>query len=68
VRYYLTISMQDDKVTSVSKVTIPRELYIDIYGPTVGDKVHSFLTQNRSLYFVLKLFSGFHVVRSVKLI
>lgn len=31
---------QDDKVSSVSKVTIPRELYMNIYGPTVGDKVH----------------------------
>ncbi|XP_058959872.2 urease subunit alpha isoform X1 [Pocillopora verrucosa] len=30
---------QDKLDAGVSKVTIPRPLYIDIYGPTVGDKV-----------------------------
>jgi len=31
---------QDDKETGISKATIKRELYIEIYGPTVGDKIH----------------------------
>ncbi|KAL9971298.1 hypothetical protein ACROYT_G023806 [Oculina patagonica] len=30
---------QDVKETGVSSVTIPQELYINIYGPTVGDKI-----------------------------
>lgn len=31
---------QDDVVISVSSATITRQLYVDIFGPTVGDKVH----------------------------
>ncbi|XP_015748160.1 PREDICTED: urease subunit alpha-like [Acropora digitifera] len=32
--------LQDDVVTSTSTATIPRALYTDIFGPTVGDKVY----------------------------